>query len=614
MTDVSSAEATVAAEEPLYEPFKLPITYGSAQQPGPDRAGSAHHCRPLSATLVQDLELVQGSKPHTLSMYERLFQPSHVFGRQLIPEWGKQFSTDPTYLRDTQRVLIAVPEYQRRMQAAPPAPCCERFLDIWEGIHRPDFLEKYSYMEWSMLKSLNDSPTFLQILSVGNLLSPVFSLFIPILFLILPFILLKIQGTEVTLGHYVSALKNIAKNHFIGKALAGLESMSWDKLIYVLLMLGLYLMQIYQNVLACYHFYHNTRQMNQDLVDLRAFCAYSACSMDTFVALHGDRAGYRDFCRDVSRNAVGLRSLGKRLEGISAFGLRTGKMAELGTMMSAYYHIHANGEALRCLRYAVGFEGYMDNLKGVARRLTAGHVSLGKVAGGGKGKRTRFTHQYYPALLDSAAGGIVRNHVSLKKNMVITGPNASGKNTFLKTTAINVVLTQQLGCGYYGKGSRLPRLYTHIHSYLNIPDTSERDSLFQAEARRCKDILDLVEQESDGVHFSIFDELYSGTNPHEATKAAYAFLKYLAGRPHVDFILTTHYMEVCRKVKTTCPRIQNYQMMVMLPETGAEAEPPNRQMKYTYRIQRGISSVEGAGKILEDLDYPSEIMDDFQGV
>jgi len=550
-------------------------------------------------------------------MYERLFQPSHIFGRQLIPEWGKQFSTDPTYLRDTQRVLIAVPEYQRRMQAAPPAPCCERFLDIWEGIHRPDFLEKYSYMEWSMLKSLNDSPTFLQILSVGNLLSPVFSLFIPILFLILPFILLKIQGTEVTLGHYVSVLKNIAKNHFIGKALAGLESMSWDKLIYVLLMLGLYLMQIYQNVLACFHFYHNTRQMNQDLVDLRAFCAYSACSMDTFVALHGDRAGYRDFCRDVSRNAVGLRSLGKRLEGVSAFGLRTGKMAELGTMMAVYYHIHANGEILRCLRYAVGFEGYMDNLKGVARRLTAGQVSLGKVAGGGKGKRTRFTHQYYPALLDSAtaAGGIVRNHVSLKKNMVITGPNASGKTTFLKTTAINVVLTQQLGCGYYGKGSRLPRLYTHIHSYLNIPDTSERDSLFQAEARRCKDILDLVEQESDGVHFSIFDELYSGTNPHEATKAAYAFLKYLAGRPHVDFILTTHYMEVCRKIKTTCPQqIQNYQMMVVLPETGAEAEPPNRQMKYTYRIQRGISSVEGAGKILEDLNYPSEIMDDFQGV
>jgi hypothetical protein len=35
--------------------------------------------------------------------------------------------------------------------------------------------------------------------------------------------------------------------------------------------------------------------------------------------------------------------------------------------------------------------------------------------------------------------------------------------------------------------------FDHIHSYLNIPDTSGRDSLFQAEARRCKEILDCIE-------------------------------------------------------------------------------------------------------------------------
>jgi DNA mismatch repair ATPase MutS len=297
----------------------------------------------------------------------------------------------------------------------------------------------------------------------------------------------------------------------------------------------------------------------------------------------------------------------------------------------------------------------MDNWTGVARRLTAGHVSLGKVAGGGKGKRTRFTHQYYPALLDSAAGGIVRNHVSLKKNMVITGPNASGKNTFLKTTAINVVLTQQLGCGYYGKGSRLPRLYTHIHSYLNIPDTSERDSLFQAEARRCKDILDLVEQESDGVHFSIFDELYSGTNPKEAAKSAYSLLRYLSKIEGVRFMLTTHYVSVCKRFdkealkaistdkestegnvptdkKSTegnvptdkestegnvptdkesskdtsieVSNVTNYHMESTVDESG--------KFHYTYRFQPGISTQEGGLEILKTMNYPEEILDEIR--
>ena len=41
-------------------------------------------------------------------------------------------------------------------------------------------------------------------------------------------------------------------------------------------------------------------------------------------------------------------------------------------------------------------------------------------------------------------------------------------------------------------------------------------------------------------HLCVFDELYSGTNPEEATKSSYAFLKYLAKYKHLDFILTTH--------------------------------------------------------------------------
>ncbi len=65
--------------------------------------------------------------------------------------------------------------------------------------------------------------------------------------------------------------------------------------------------------------------------------------------------------------------------------------------------------------------------------------------------------------------------------MIITGPNASGKTTILKTTLINTILTQQFGCGFYSEATMYP--FNHIHCYLNIPDTSGRDSLFQSETR-----------------------------------------------------------------------------------------------------------------------------------
>ena len=51
-------------------------------------------------------------------------------------------------------------------------------------------------------------------------------------------------------------------------------------------------------------------------------------------------------------------------------------------------------------------------------------------------------------------------------------------------------MSQQIGYGCYS--SAKIKCYDNFHSYLNIPDTSGRDSLFQAEARRCKDILETI--------------------------------------------------------------------------------------------------------------------------
>ena len=142
--------------------------------------------------------------------------------------------------------------------------------------------------------------------------------------------------------------------------------------------------------------------------------------------------------------------------------------------------------------------------------------------------------------------------------------------------------------------------YDYIHSYLNIPDTSGRDSLFQAESRRCKEIIDTIDHNKDKRHFTIFDELFSGTNPAEATKSAYAFLKYISEYENVDFILTTHYTTICKKLGKS-KKVQNYKMDVSFDDQG--------KITYTYKMKKGISKVQGALLILEDMNYPNEILD-----
>ena len=51
----------------------------------------------------------------------------------------------------------------------------------------------------------------------------------------------------------------------------------------------------------------------------------------------------------------------------------------------------------------------------------------------------------------------------------------------------------------------------------------------------------------DKNHFCVFDELYSGTNPDEASSAAIKLLNYIS-TDNVNYILTTHYTKICKKV------------------------------------------------------------------
>jgi DNA mismatch repair ATPase MutS len=211
-------------------------------------------------------------------------------------------------------------------------------------------------------------------------------------------------------------------------------------------------------------------------------------------------------------------------------------------------------------------------------------------------KKVEFTNAYYPPL---KYNNPIKNSYCLDKHIIITGPNASGKSTILKTSAINIILNQQIGCGFYQNANL--KLYEYIHSYINIPDTSGRDSLFQAEARRCKEIIDIIDENPKNKnHLCIFDELYSGTNPYEAVSSAISLLKYLNNNNNINFILTTHYTDLCDKLKNT-KNINNFKMNVINNKN-------NNSFDYTYKLIEGISYIKGGSKVLKELNYPKTIV------
>ena len=261
-----------------------------------------------------------------------------------------------------------------------------------------------------------------------------------------------------------------------------------------------------------------------------------------------------------------------------------------GLIMKTFYKLHYDTDINDLLLFSLGFNGYIDTLDGLNNNILNKDINPIKLSSKNK---CSFKDIYHPSLKDLHP---VKNNISLSKSMIITGPNAAGKTTLLKSTIINLIFTQQTGFGFYKKGVLNP--YKYIHSYINIPDSCSRDSLFQSEARRCKNILDIIEKNKKDRHFCVFDELYSGTNPYEAISNAYGYLDYIIKNKNVKIILTTHYIKLCKLFRNN-NKIKNYNM-----ETFVENHVSNN----TYKLVPGYSTTKGGLAVLKSLDYPTTII------
>ena len=567
---------------------------------------SAIHC--LEPHVVEDLELDEGRNTDGGVAYDG-GMTAHLcdttadktqFLQHHIHQSKHIYTTDVEYLSQTQTVLQRLGQHVADAGAPTiSSDNCNDYIQLWGDLKNTSgFMEKYGFMEFEMLNYLNGNNEFMQALATMNFLSPLTSFLIPILFFLFPFLLIRLKGIPITFQQYVDTLREISRNHFIGKLL-NVTEWNVETIMYIGFTGGLYFLQLYQNAVACIHFYHNIKYMNAMLLSLRTHCITVSNQMRMFISVSGDCPKYRPFLEQLHPHLGVLEMVGEALSFVSPFDVSFRKWTQLGTMLTQLYQCHSDAAIERSLQYSAGFAGYYAMMSSISHNQQLGFATFSHL-------NTSIMGETYPPHLRD--GTQVENDCLLRKNMIVSGINASGKTTFLKTSALNIIFTQQYGVGFYT--SCVLRPYTHIHSYLNIPDTSGRDSLFQAESRRCKTILDAIQSAGEGArHFCIFDELYSGTNPKEATRSAIAFLEYLAKHENVEFILTTHYVKVCRhfrKPRKDARGVANYQMHVNCLADG--------RYEYTYRLKRGISKLRGGLQILKNLNYPSEIINSMEKI
>lgn len=568
--------------------FKMPIYYNANKIE-------------LKKNIITDLELVSTIDQSCNPIYEFCFNNDNDISKKLIEQVSKYYTTDTFFLKDNQKLLK---EYKREKNGENKytdfSPNYKNIIEIWNELKvESGFKEKYYYVDWEMLEFLNKSDLFLQVMSIYNLFSPLLSLLIPLIILIIPFFIIKMKGLDVTLGEYVDILKIVAQQNAIGKLFTiNFSEIQLQERIYIMISAAFYLFSIYQNIMVCIRFHKNMTIIHNHFKEIKIYLNKTLLTMENYLTYSNELTSHKDFNNNLTLKMQLLTHINKKLESVSEYSLyNIGKWKEIGHILKYFYELHSDKEYEDAIMYSFGFNGYIDCIEGLQNNIKERKMNFAVFIK--ENKKTVFKNSYYASLSRPTSNfKPIKNNIKLKKNMIITGPNASGKTTILKSTLINIIFTQQFGCGFYESAKFAP--YNHIHCYLNIPDTSGRDSLFQAEARRCKEILDIISAYKNESHFCVFDELYSGTNPEEAEISATAFMSYLTKRKNVSCLLTTHFVKVCTSLEND-KNIMNCNM---------SAEKINHRLKYHYILKQGISEVKGGINILTEMNYPKEIIDE----
>ena len=459
---------------------------------------------------------------------------------------------------------------------------------IWSQLKNDEsFLENFYYIEYNYFKFLNNSSNFLQMLSIYNLLSPVLTLIMPILMLIVPFFMLKMGKINITFTAYVNTLKIVLMKNPIFKLFTMEKNVPLTSKLYSLITCAFYVFSLYNSANICYRFYKNYIKIRDHIDTLKDYLKLTISNIDHFLTSATDLNTFKEFNDEINKNKNNLTIYLNKINKISRLHT-VNNIFDLGYVMKIYYELYNDKSFDNEILFSFGFQGYFDQMIGLSKKYKEKKINTCKFS-----EKNKMKKMYYPPLINKNP---VKNDIDYKKNIIITGPNASGKTTIIKTVLTNLLLSHINGVGFYEKASIT--LYDSIYCYLNIPDTSGRDSLFQAEARRCKEIINSIKKHEK--YFCIFDELYSGTNPYEAIASADSFINYLS-KFNIDLLLTTHYIELC-EIKNE--KIKNCYMQTERVD--------DYNFIYNYKLMNGISKIKGGLKVLLDLDYPLEILEKAQ--
>ncbi len=169
----------------------------------------------------------------------------------------------------------------------------------------------------------------------------------------------------------------------------------------------------------------------------------------------------------------------------------------------------------------------------------------------------------------------VPNDVNLGEDtsiLLITGPNMSGKSTYMRQMALCVVMNQ-MGCFVPAKQAKLPvfdKIFTRIGA---ADDLISGQSTFMVEMKEANDAIENATPNS----LILFDEIGRGTATYDGMALAQAIIEYVHNNIGAKTLFSTHYHELT-VLDESLKRLQNVHV---------GATESNGELVFLHKIQSG---------------------------
>lgn len=176
---------------------------------------------------------------------------------------------------------------------------------------------------------------------------------------------------------------------------------------------------------------------------------------------------------------------------------------------------------------------------------------------------------------------------------IITGPNMSGKSTYIRQVAL-IILMAQIGCFVPAESLKFAltdRIFTRVGAGDNL---SKGESTFMVEMSETANILNNATSQS----LIILDEVGRGTSTYDGVAIAWSIVEYIHEKIKAKTLFATHYHELT-ELEEKYKGIKNCNVKVV---------EVNGEIMFTHKIVEGSANKSYGVHVAKLAGVPSEIV------